>query len=127
MSWLKPKSKRHPEEIHPPQLCFIGEQDGPPERELKGRLAIFFRRDQSVQTAYLARVSYDDPSRIGVALCLRTQFGADPGMAEKIGKIFASMFGTHEHMDIIFLNEQQEAQLTKVCAAFFNASNARPE
>ena len=121
MSWLNPKSKEHPEEIRAPQLHFVGEQDGPPERELKERLADFFRRDQSVKAAYLARVSYDDPSRISVALCLRTQFGPDHGMAEKIGRIFAAMFGSHEHLDIVFPTPEQEAALAKVCASFFSS------
>lgn len=121
MSWLKPKSKQHPQSVHVPQLRFIGEQDGLPERELKERLAEFFKHDQSVRAAYLARVSYGDPSPVSVALCLRTQFGADPGMAEKIGRIFASMFGSHEHLDMVFLSPEQEAMLAKVCAPFFNS------
>lgn len=121
MSWLRPKSKKHPQEIHVPQLRFIGDQDGPPERELKERLADFFRRDQSVKAAYLARISYGDPSRVSVALCLRTQFGPDRGMAEKVGRIFATMFGSHEHLDIIFPTIEQEAALAKVCAPFFSS------
>jgi len=117
----------HPQKIQVPQVRFVGEQDGPPERELKGKLVEFFGRDKSVRAAYLARVMFGEVTNINVALCVRTQFGSDPGLADKVGRIFASMFGAHEHMDIVFLNEQQEAQLTKVCAAFFNASNARPE
>ena len=119
MSWFNPKSKKHPEEIQVPQLQFLGEQDGPPERELKSRLAEFFRRDQSVNTAYLARVAYGDTS-LAVTLCLRSQFGPDRGLAEKVGTIFASMFGGHEHLDI-FLSEAQEAELMKVCKPFFQA------
>jgi SseB protein C-terminal domain len=121
MSWLKPKPKEHPQEIHVPQLHFIGEQDGPPERELKERLVGFFQRDQSVKAAYLARVSYDDPSHVSVVLGLRTQFGPDRGMAEKVGRIFALIFGSHEHLDILFLTTEQEAALVKVCAPFFRS------
>lgn len=124
MSWLKPKSPSHPEKIPVPQLSFIGEQDGVPERELKERLADFFRRDQSVKAAYLARVAYGDPSRVSVALCLRTQFGPDHGLAEKVGKIFASMFGSHEHLDIVFPTIEQETTLTKVCEPFFRQEAA---
>jgi len=40
-------------------------------------------------------------------------------VVEKIGKIFASMFGSHEHLDIIFLDGQQEHELAKVCSPFF--------
>lgn len=123
MSWLNPKSKKHPEEIQVPQLRFLGEQDGPAERELKSRLAESFRRDQSVTTAYLARVSYGEES-FAVALCLRSQFRPDRGLAEKVGTIFASMFGGHEHLDVIFLSEAQEAELKKVCQPFFQAGES---
>jgi hypothetical protein len=123
MSWFKPKPNEHPQEMRVPQPRFVGEQDGPPERELKERLVEFFRRDQSVQIAYLARVVYGDQIAVGVALCLRTQFGPDRGLAEKIGRIFASMFGSHEHLDMVFLTSEQEAALAKTCRPFFGPSS----
>lgn len=119
MPWFKSKSTKHPEEIQVPKLRFLGEQDGVPERELKDRLIKFFQVDQSILRAYLARVAYSDPSPLVVALCLRSEFGPDRVVVEKIGKIFASMFGSHEHLDIIFLDGQQEHELAKVCSPFF--------
>jgi hypothetical protein len=119
MSWLKTDSKEHPEEIRVLKLRFLGEQDGVPERDLKRRLTGFFWRDRSILTAYLARVTYGEQSLAAVALCLRSKFGPDRGVAEKIGKIFASLFGDHEHLDIIFLADEQESELAKVCPPFF--------
>jgi hypothetical protein len=119
MSWFQPKPKKHSEQFHVPKLCFLGEQDGLPERELKCCLIEFFQRDLSIVTAYLAQLAYGDQSPMTVTLCLRTQFGFDPGIAEKVGRIFASMFGEQEHMDIIFLDDQQECELSKVCSPFF--------
>jgi hypothetical protein len=119
MSWLNPKSKKHPQEIHVPKIRFVGEQDGVPERELKSCLVEFFQRDQSIVKAYLAQVAYSQQSPTAVALCLCSQFGPDRGVAEKIGKLFGSMFGGHEHLDIIFLEDQQESDLAKVCPSFF--------
>ena len=121
MSRFNPASKKNPEEFQVPQLRFLGEQDGPPERELKCRLAEFFERDKTVNKAYLARVAYGAES-FAVALCLRAQLGPDRGLAERVGKIFASMFGGHEHLDIIFLSEIQEAELASVCKPFFPSS-----
>src|SRR5262245_18847652 len=112
MSPFNPTSKKHPEEFQVPQLRFLGEQDGPPERELKCRLAQFFQNDRSVTTAYLARVAYGADS-FAVALCLRAQLAPDRGLAEKVGTIFASLFGGHEHLDIMFLSEMQEAELAR--------------
>jgi hypothetical protein len=122
MSWFKPNRGKHPEELQVPQFRFLGEQDGPSERMLTERLLELFRRDRSVNVAYLARVEFDNPSQTGVALCLKTKFGADRDMVEKIGKTFGSIFGAHEHMDIVFLNDTQEAELAKVCRPFFHAS-----
>ncbi len=111
----------HTEEIHAPQLRFLGEQDGPPERELKSRLVAIFEHEQNVKSAYLVRVTYGDQSPVVVALCLRVQSGSDDEVAENAGRIFASMFGKHEHLDIIFLSDAQEAEVVKVCRPFFRA------
>lgn len=117
MSRLNPTSK-NPEKFQLTELRFLGEQDGPPERELKFRLAQLFHSNKNVTTAYLARVSYG-PESFAVALCLRARSGADRGLVEKVGKIFASMFGGHEHLDIIFVDEVQEAELASICTPFF--------
>ena len=119
MSWFKSKSTKHPEEIQVPKLRFLGEQDGEPERELKDRLIEFFQCDQTISRAYLVRVAYSDVSAPVVGLCLHSEFGPDRGVVNKIGKIFASMFGSHEHLDIIFLDDKQEYELAKVCSPFF--------
>ena len=125
MSWLKKEPKEHPQVFQVPQVRFCGEQDGPPERELKERLAQFFQSDQSVRAAYLANVVYGDAgqSPSNVALCLRTEFGPDLGLAEKVGRIFASMFGPLAHLDVVFLSDEQEAELTKACSPFFICGN----
>jgi SseB protein C-terminal domain len=118
MSWIKSSLPNHPHEMRVSELRFLAEQHGPPEELLKSRLIEFFQRDKSVQRAYLTKVSLD--GQIGVALCLRTQFGADRGVAEKIGAIFGTIFNAEEHLDIIFLSDQQESELKNVCSAFFH-------
>jgi hypothetical protein len=125
MSWFNPSPKKHPQKMVVAQPHFVGEQDGPPERELKERLVAFFHRDQSVQTAYLARAMYGEQGAVNVALCLRTQFGPDGGLAEKVGRIFATMFGSHEHLDMVFLTPAQETALAKVCTPFFNRNSGQ--
>jgi hypothetical protein len=104
-------------------LRFIGEQDGPPERELKSRLAQLFSCEQSIWRAYLARVAYADLASNAVALCLRAPSDADPNVVDKVGKVFASMFVHREHLDIVFINDVQESELTKCCRPFFNAGD----
>ncbi len=120
-------SRKKTEEVRVPEIRFLGEQDGPPERLLKGRLADFFRRDRSVNMAFLARVDFGEGKEASVVLGLRTQFGPDKGLVEKVGTIFADVFNSKEHLDIMFLTDAQEAQLRKACAPFFNVpTNTKP-
>lgn len=121
MSFLNPSCKKS-EEVRVREIRFLGEQDGPPERLLKEKLADFFRRDGSVSRAYLARVDFGEGKNASVVLGLRTQFGPDKGMVEKVGAIFAFVFNAKEHLDIMFLTDGQEAQLTKACKPFFEQS-----
>lgn len=120
MVWLNRKFGKPHGEIRVPQLRFLGEQMGLPERELNTRLAEFFGHNQDVMAAYLARIAYGEKSPVAVALCIRIQFEPNHRLTEEIGKIFASMFGGHEHLDIIFLDDQQESELAKVCSPFFD-------
>ena len=120
MSRLNLTPKKHAQEFQISHIRFLGEQDGPPERELKCRLVAFLQNDQTVTAGYLARVVYGDES-FAIALCLRSQLGRHRRLADEVAKIFASIFGSHEHLDIIFLNETQQAELAIVCRAFFQA------
>lgn len=117
MKWFKSNSKKS-EEFRIPGIRFLGEQDGSPERELKAQLTEIFRGNRKINCAYLARVEYDKKSP-AVALCLGFPLEPDRVLAERVGDIFASLFGRHEHLDIVFLCETQEAQLLRVCKPFF--------
>jgi type III secretion system (T3SS) SseB-like protein len=121
MSRIKPSAPNHPQEMQVSEVQFLGEQDGPPERLLKNRLTEFFRRDKSVHRAYLARTSLE--GQASVALCVKTEFSADRGLAEKIGAIFGMIFNAREHLDIIFLSDQQESELKRVCSMFFDSND----
>jgi hypothetical protein len=100
-------------------MKFCGEQNGPPEQMLKDRLAEFFRRDRSVDVAYLARIEVD--GKMSVALCLKTRFGPDKGLAEKIGAIFRTIFNAQTYLDIMFLSGAQQVELARVCSPFFES------
>jgi hypothetical protein len=117
MSWFKPTPPKYPVEMRVPKVEFIGEQDGSPEQLLKEHLIEFFHRDKNVHKAYLAKVNIGNQA--GVALCLKTQFGPDRGLAEKIGTIFKTIFNAQAHLDIMFLNPHQEAEVARVCKTFF--------
>jgi hypothetical protein len=74
---------------------------------------------RGVARATLARVRVE--GELGVALCVRSINGADPALVRDIGEIFAAIFGSHEHLDIVFLNDAQEESLSVVCQPFFSS------
>jgi hypothetical protein len=122
MGWFKQKPSRPPETLWVSSLSFLGEQDGPPERELKAQFCELFQDRAHVQRAYLARVDYGNPIEHHVALCIRMTTPDDVKLKKAIGSLFAQKFGAHEHLDVILVQEGQEADLGKVCRPFYAAS-----
>jgi len=109
-------------ELRASNIQFLGELEGQKERIFKEKLVEFFKRDLSIKSAYLARIiGHGTPAT--AALCLRTQFGSDKGMIEKLGVIFAHVYNIEENFNIVFLTDKQEISLVKVCRPFFEKKN----
>lgn len=121
MSWFRRKLKlsRSPQTFTPPRIDFVGEQSGPVEDEIKARFREVLAATPTVQSAYLARLSYGDWSSYSVGLCIRSSVGVDKRLGKRLGQIFTEMFRRDEHLDTLFMGEDQEAELKKVCAAFY--------
>jgi hypothetical protein len=100
-----------------PTVQFLREQDGKPERVLKEQFIEFVRRGSEVQRACLAQVRFD--GQLSVALSLKAIHGPDPNLVNAIGEIFKSIFVQQEHLDIIFLKDDQELALAKACSRFY--------
>lgn len=101
-------------------LRFTGEQDGIPEREFKERVAALLDQACIVERGYLARVAYESASVEVVALCLLAEEPQD-ALLREIAAVFASMFGRDQHLDILFVDRDQEQELARVCAPFFES------
>ena len=101
-------------------LRFIGEQDGIPEREFKERVVALLDGAGIVERGYLARVAYESASAEVVALCLLAE-EPQGALLREIGAVFASMFGRDQHLDILFIDRDQEQELARVCAPFFES------
>lgn len=110
--------RRKPEQIVQPTVEFVGEQDGPPERELKAGLASLFATRAQVSRAYLCRVRYTDR---GGAVALAVVAPEDARLAADIGQVFRQMFGPSMFMDIMFLDSRMETRLASVCKPFYTA------
>ncbi|HEY6254063.1 MAG TPA: hypothetical protein VI685_29265, partial [Candidatus Angelobacter sp.] len=74
-----------------------------------------------VQKAYLARVDFGPDSSPGVALCLKAEDASHPRLVKEIGRVFASLFNSWQHLDIAFIKGRMEQQVSAVCAPFFVA------
>lgn len=118
--------RRPTERIYYPEPRFHGEQDGPLERALKGRLAQLFRHDGDfVLRAYLVRTSSGHDEGAHIVLGLVTRGAADEALVERIGEVFASLFAGNQHLDVVFLDPEHEAKVKHVCAPFYRPSVGR--
>lgn len=118
---IREKSPKDFEEITTSRLEFICEQDGPPERLLKTEIMKILQTDTRNTVAYLARTRLE--GAVGVVLGLGRTSGPDERIVARIGKAFASIFGGAEHLDILFLTELQEQQISQVCKPFFRPND----
>jgi hypothetical protein len=117
---MKPK----PPQAHTvPKVRFLCEQKGPSETILTTKLSQAFATAELVERAYLVRVSAaSDPAAMNVVLAIRTKSGAEErGLLPVVSGTFASIFGPHEHLDLLFVREDQEGAIRDVCPAFYSA------
>lgn len=127
LRWLRPSTppvrparpSRPPDEFRAQSIEFLGEQDGAPERELKGRLTRVFEHRADVSRAYLARVQYGSTVDCSVVLALAADARQAKDLVGEVGGVFAATFNSSEHLDIVFLSEEQEVLLAQVCDPFF--------
>lgn len=93
MFWLKQNQKRPPKEMRVLDLCFIGEQDGPPERVLKERLIVFF----SSATKVCSKLTWQKLIMVTIIHIPELHFvGEQDGPPEKILKERLIIFLRHD-------------------------------
>jgi hypothetical protein len=97
------------------------EQDGAVERQIKANWIAILAQYTNVERAYLARVVYEDPQAITVAMAIRSVSGQDDRLEEELGKCFAKIFRRDAHLDIVFISAAQEAELSLVCRPFYQS------
>ena len=107
-----------PEMRDEPEIAFVCEQDGEPERVLKGRLFNALREFPSIESAYLARVRYADSDQSEVALCLCSEL-EEGVIVETCARLFREIFNHAQCLDILFLNPEQRIRMDSVGQPFF--------
>jgi hypothetical protein len=98
---------------------FLGEQDGGPESKFKAALLPVLSRSESVERAYLARVGFQPHAAKSVALCLAGSLEIPPALLRELTSTFAQQFNSASALDILGVSPEQEADLRRVCAPFY--------
>jgi hypothetical protein len=58
-----------------------------------------------------------------VLLCLKAFGIPDTGLMDEIGKYFQGLFNRSQHLDIMFLREEQERDVAAVCPPFYDRAS----
>jgi hypothetical protein len=106
-------------------IHFLAEQIGVSENEFKEELVRLINSQQMSVRIYLVRVEYDKKNDFNIAVCIFMEGHEDENLAKDIASIFRRFFGSHEHLDILFLNDRQETELRKVCCPFYSSKGYR--
>jgi hypothetical protein len=115
-------ASRPSELLTPSQVTFVGEQTGPADDEQKDRVRRVYARVPKVfRRAYLARVSHGEPRVCAVVLCVRLGEFVEKSVREQYGHRFSDIRRTGDFYDQMFIGEEQELELGKVCAPFYEA------
>jgi len=101
-------------------LAFIGEQDGAHEQRLKEAISVLLDLNATVVRAYLVRASYDGITG-GVMLGLVTHDKKESSkLALQMDRAFGALFNTDAHLDVVFLDDEGDAQIRKSCQPFYH-------
>lgn len=114
LDWFR---KRPPFRIEA-RLEFLGEQDGENERRLKTLLIPLLARHHHIARGYLARAGFRPGDPVSVVLFLIGPDRAD-GLLADIQAAFHTFAPRDVFLDVAFLTDAQEADLSRVCPPFY--------
>jgi hypothetical protein len=104
---------------------FLGEQSGPVEDTFKRELVLEFATRPDIRRAYLAHVGFQATNEPSVALCILSKRPDDQSIVTRVGDIFRRLFSNDASLDVLFLTDQQDADLARVCRPFYSAFTGR--
>lgn len=115
-AWSRRAVSRHEDRVE-----FLGEQSGPIENTLKRELTLEFATRPDIRRAYLARVGFQPDAEPTVALCVCSKRPDDKSIVARVGDIFRRMFSKDAAPDVLFLSEQQDVDLARLCRPFYSS------
>ena len=120
------KKKKKIEKLTVPEVKFVGEQDGSNERHLKDKLTVVFGRERSINRAYLAQAIYHNSNgAVEVVLALKATNQSDARIAAGVAEVLREIAPANVHLDIVFLSETMEQDLSKVCRPFYELTGGQ--
>src|SRR6266850_3158738 len=102
-------------EVRVDSLRFVSEQDGAPERDLKARWLPILAAHPEVKRAYLAVAEYEAQPGNNVVLCIRSDDAPNVHFIEQLREPFAAVFNRDAHLDVAFVSDAKEKEVTRVC------------
>lgn len=102
------------------RLEFLGEQSGSVEDTLKRALIFEFATRPDIQRAYLARIAAQAEGEQAVALCILSRRPDDQSIVTRVGEIVSARFPGESGLEIVFLTEDQDADVARVCRPFYS-------
>ena len=120
LPWLKKKTLRElVTQVSARSISFLGEQDGPVERQVKARWLPILSAQPQIRRAFLVRASYDGQSGVHVVLALCSNAGADLTLIKSLRVPYAEIFHRDCPLDMAFVSSAQESKIAEVCPAFY--------
>jgi hypothetical protein len=101
---------------------FLGEHSGSVEDTLKRELILEFATRPDIRRAYLARVAFQPGGEPAVALCILSKRPEDQAIVTRVGEIYSRRFSKDAVLDVIFITDEQNADLALVCRPFYSAA-----
>jgi hypothetical protein len=87
---------------------------------LKRDLILEFVTRPDIQRAYLAKVGFQPQNETAVALCVVSTRPEDRSLVMRVGEIFRRRFAREVALEILFLTNEQEADIARVCSPFYS-------
>jgi hypothetical protein len=107
-------------EVQTPTVRFVGEQDGPIERDLKAKWLLILANSPQIRRAFLVRATYADQTQ-HVILALASTGGPDLTLVEALRVPYAALFSRDCPLDMTFVGASQQSDIEKVCPPFYTA------
>ena len=102
-----------------PTVRFLAAQEGQAAVELKAAL-LSVLQNHPVRRAFLAQIDFGEGSTPSVALCLSADDSKT--IVRAVQDEVRRLLHSSQHLDICFLSEQQESEVSRVCHPFYVAA-----